>query len=332
MDVFILEPITQELAGNVIKQVHEAEGEDIKAHIMTYGGDILAGNAIASVLRDSKSHVTTNVVGVAASMGAVISQAGDNRLIAEDAHFNIHNGGQANVGRGTKEDHIEAAETLAKLDDVMIGHLGKSGLDRDTLKSIMKLDKLLSAEEAITLGFFDGTSTPIAATAELTKHTEMNKLSELMAQVDTAAIKMGLKEAVVEDDAKKELVAALVAEHQGAVDQVIEELPTDEEATGADILGSEMVPRAEFEMFKAEFMALIQPLLGAVETLPTPEQTTEVVEEVTTAKIDAVLKAIKSKTTLPVAEQNFEQPQEDAKEDWAVYDARKKEIKDNNKR
>ena len=129
MDVFILEPITQKLAGDVIKQVHGAKGEDINAHIMTLGGDILAGNAIASVLRNSDSHVTTNVVGVAASMGAVISQAGDKRLIAEDAHFNIHNGAQGNVGRGTKEEHLEAAETLSKLDDVMVTAFKKSGLE-----------------------------------------------------------------------------------------------------------------------------------------------------------------------------------------------------------
>ena len=329
MDVFILEPITQSLASDVIKQVHEAKGEDINAHIMTLGGDILAGNAIASVLRNSDSHVTTNVVGVAASMGAVISQAGDKRLIAEDAHFNIHNGAQGNVGRGTKEEHLEAAKTLAKLDDVMVEAFSKSGLKDTEIRSIMKLDKLLNANEAITLGFFDETTKPIAATAELTKYEEMTKLSEFMAKVDTAAIKLGLKE--TDDDAKKALVDTLTAELEGAVEQVIEEVIPEAE-TGADILSSEMVPREEFEMFKAEVLALIQPLLGAVETLPTPEQTTEVVEEVTTAKLDNLLRAIKSKTVLPVAKQNFEQPEEKTPEDWSVYDARKKEIKENNKR
>ena len=168
MDVFILEPITQTLAASVIKQVHEAKGEDINAHIMTLGGDVPAGNAISAVLRNSKSHVTTNVVGIAASMGAVISQAGDKRLIAEDAHFNIHNSAQGNVGRGTKEEHSEAVETLEKLDNVMVASLSKSGLDDKSLRDIMKLDTLLSSDEAIGLGFFDGTSKPIEATAELT--------------------------------------------------------------------------------------------------------------------------------------------------------------------
>jgi len=330
MDIFILEPITQELAGDVIKQVHGAKGEAINAHIMTMGGDILAGNAIASVLRNSTSHVTTNVVGIAASMGAVISQAGDTRLIAEDAHFNIHHGSQANVGRGTKDEHLGAIDTLTKLDAVMLNSFKKTGLSEDELNSIMKLDKLLSAEEAVTLGFFDGTTKPIEAVAELTKHKEMGKLSELMAKVDTAAIKMGLRK--TDDDAKKALVATLEKELKAQTDQVIEEVVIDEGATGADILGSEMVPRAEFEMFKAEILALIQPLLGAVEELPTPDETQVIVEETTTAKLDNMLKAIKSKTTLPVAEQHFEQPVEVEKEDWSVYNARKKEIKEKTNR
>ena len=329
MDVFILEPITQELAGDVIRQVHGAKGEPITAHIMTMGGDMLAGNAISSVLRNSSSKVTTNVVGVAASMGAVISQAGDKRLIAPDASFNIHNGAMGNVGRGTKEEHVEAAETLGKLDESMIGAFAKTGLSRDDISTIMKADKLLTADEAITLGFFDGLSKPIQAVAELNLNKDMSVVSELLAKADVAAIKLGIKS--TDDDKKNKLVAALEAEIKAQVEEQIMEVAETAE-TGADILGSEMVPREEFELFKAEVLALIEPLLGAVETLPTPEETTEVVEEVTTAKLDNLLRAIKSKTTAPVGKQTFEQPEQKQKEDWSVYEAKKAKIKENNKR
>ena len=109
--------------------------------------------------------------------------------------------------------------------------------------------------------------------------------------------------------------------------QVIETAAVEAE-TGADILGSEMVPREEFEMFKAEIMALIQPLLGAVEELPSPDETAVIVDETTTAKLDDLLRAIKSKTIAPAAKQNFEQPEDKAPMDWEVYDNRKKEIKE----
>ena len=85
-------------------------------------------------------------------------------------------------------------------------------------------------------------------------------------------------------------------------------------------------------MFKAEVLALIEPLLGLVETLPTPEETAVVVEETTTAKLDSLLMAIKSKTVAPAAKQTFEQPDQKQPEDWSVYQAKKEEIKENNKR
>ena len=105
MNIFILEPITDTLAADVIKDVHKADGEDIDVHIMSFGGSVIAGNAISAALSNSKSKVTTNVIGVAASMGAVISQAGGERYIAPDANFNVHNAGLGSSGRGTKEEN-----------------------------------------------------------------------------------------------------------------------------------------------------------------------------------------------------------------------------------
>ena len=332
MDLFILEDINQKLAKDIIIDIDKAKGSPINAHIMSYGGDILSGNAIAAALRNSSSKVTTNVIGVAASAAAVISQAGDNRLISPDAVFNVHNTAKHHSSeRPTKEVLKDSIETLEKLDKTMITAFGKTGLSEDSLKILMKSDTLLSAEEAMMLGFFDGYSEPVAAIASLNlEHKEMSKLSELMAKVDVAAIKMGLRK--TDDDAKKALVATLEKELKAEAHQIIEEITPGDGATGAEILSADMVPRAEFEMFKAEILALIQPLLGAVEELPTPEETSHIVEETTTAKLDNMLKAIKSKTTLPVAEQHFEQPQEVEKEDWSVYNARKKEIKENNNR
>jgi ATP-dependent protease ClpP protease subunit len=330
MDLFILEDITQKLAKDVILDINKAKGESITAHIMTMGGDVLGGNAIAASLKNSPSHVTTNVIGVAASMGAVISQAGDHRLIAPDALFNVHNSAKHIVGRPTKEEHQDAIETLEKLDASMAKAFSRTGLSDDSLKTLLKSDTLLTAKEALTLGFFDGYSEPVEALAQLTVNIkEMSKLSELMGKVDLAAIKLGLKS--TDDEAKKALVTALEAELKGEAEkQVIEKAAGAE--TGAEILGSEMVPRSEFEMFKAEIMALLGPMLGAVETLPTPEETATVVEETTEAKLDNLLRSIKSKTVAPDAKQTFEQPAEKEKENWDVYDARKAEIKENNKR
>lgn len=326
MNIYLLETITQKLASSIIKEVDNANGEAIIVHIMSIGGDVLGGNAIASVLRNSTSHVTTNVIGIAASMAAVISQAGDKRLIAPDANFNIHNAASERVlGRGTKEEHLEVVELLKKLDFTMLKAFNKTGLTDTELETIMESDKLISAQEAVKLGFFDGYSEPIKAVAKLNKHiNEMSVISELLNKADIAAIKLGLK--TTDDEAKKKLVAALELEIKGLAEK--QALEKKEKAdTGAEILTSEMVSREEFELFKAEILALIEPLLGAVSELPTPEKTETIVEEKTEAKLNSLLTALKSKTTIPAGKQTFEQPAEE-KEDWKEYDAKKKEIKE----
>lgn len=329
MDLFILEPITQSLAKEVVLDVHKAKASDeINVHIMSLGGDMLAGNAITAALKNSPAKVTTNVVGVAASMAAVISQAGDKRYIAEDANFNIHNGAIGNVGRGTKEEHRDAADTLEKMDNTMIKAFAKTGMNPDELHDLMKEDKLLSSEEALALGFFDGLSKPVEAVAHFNKQLNMSKLKELMGQVNTAAIKMGIRENTPEqEDAVAALETKLKAEVEEVQEQVIEEAETP-----AEVLGSEMVPREEFEMFKAEVLALIQPLIGAVEEVPDTEETKEIVEETTTAKLTKLMEAIKSKTVAPNAKQVFEQEPVEDKPDWSVFEAKRNEIKEANKR
>lgn len=330
MDVFILEPITQELAKQVVIDVHKAKhGDEIKVHIMSMGGDMLAGNAIYAALVNSPARVTTNVIGIAASMAAVISQAGDVRLISSDASFNVHNGAIRNIGRGTKEDHHEAIQTLSSMDASMVKSFKKTGLTGPEIESLMRADRLITAEDAVKLGFFDAMSEPIRAVASFNKQLDnMSKLSELMEQVDIAAIKMGLKEPSEE---KKELVAALETELEGMVEETTEQV-LEQAETPAEVLGSEMVPREEFEMFKAEILALIQPLLGAVEEMPSEEATVEIVEEATTAKLTKLMEAIRSKTVAPNPRQVFEDAPEAVKEDWSVYEARKQEIANKNQR
>ena len=329
MDIFILEPITEKLAKDVILSVSEAKGKPITAHIMSLGGDMLSGNAIAATLKSSPSKVTTNVIGVAASMAAVISQAGDVRLIAPDANFNIHNGAMQGAGRGTKEDHQESIELLEKMDATMTKAFSKSNLHEEALKDLMKEDKLLSADEALAMGFFDGLSEPIGALANYNKQIhDMSKVSKLLAQAQIAAVGL-FKEEPTEE--QKEAVAELQAKIKAEVEEKEKE-DMEEKDSPEEILSANMVPRAEFDTAIAEILALIQPLLGAVEELPTPEETEEIVEKETVATLKRELKAIKSLTVAPEAKQSFEQPTEKQELDWGVYDARKKEIKEKNQR
>jgi len=78
--------------------------------------------------------------------------------------------------------------------------------------------------------------------------------------------------------------------------------------------------------------AFMTQVLEAIGTVPSEEQMGELVEEQTTAKLDNVLRAIKSKTTIPAAKQNFEQPAPVTGFDASIIDARVKKIKEKYKR
>ncbi len=343
MKVFILEDISPALAKGVITQLDTVtDSTPIEVVIFSQGGDVLSGNAIIRALRNTGSHITTNVIGLASSMAAIISQVGDVRLIAEDATFNIHNSAMAGEGRGTKENHLSAASTLEAMDNLMLNVMANNNLSANELKTLMEEDVLLSASEAVALGFFDKISKPVKAVAMLNKEVKsiknMNKLESIMNKVQISAIKLGIMKAELTDEEsarKAELKAmeSLTEEQQAELDALIAKdeavVPEalEHEETGAEVLTSDMVSREEFEAFKAEMLAFMEQVLAGINEVPSEEQMIEKVEEQTTAKLDNVLKAIKSKTTIPVASQNFEQPKPQAGFDMSIIDARVKDIK-----
>ncbi len=344
MKVFILEDISPALAKGIITQLDTVTDKSpIEVVIFSQGGDVLSGNAIISALRNTGSHIVTNVIGLASSMAAIISQVGDVRLIAEDATFNIHNAAMSSNGRPTKENHLAAASTLEAMDNLMLNVMANNKLSPGELRTLMEEDVLLSATEAVALGFFDKISQPVKAVALLNKEVKsfknMNKLESIMNKVQISAIKLGLMKAELTDEesarkAELQAMESLTEEQQAELDALIAkdeaEAPAEaigDEDTGADVLTSEMVTREEFEAFKAEMLAFMEQVLAGINEVPSEEVMASLVEAQTTAKLDNVLKAIKSKTTIPVAKQNFEQPKPQAGFDMSIIDARVKEIK-----
>ena len=86
------------MAERMIKGLHILEsvaerGEDPITIIMNNpGGDWYHGMAIYNAIKSCKNHITIKVYGMAMSMGAIILQAADERVFADDAEFMIHYG------------------------------------------------------------------------------------------------------------------------------------------------------------------------------------------------------------------------------------------------
>ena len=341
MKVFILEDISPALAKGVITQLESVQDkEPIEVVIFSQGGDVMSGNAIIRALKNTESHITTNVIGLAASMAAVISQIGDVRLIAEDASFNVHNSAMQTDGRGTKEEHSQAAGMLEAMDSLMLSTMSNDIISQDELATLMEEDVLLTAADAVALGFFDRIGQPVKAVAILNKSIkDMSKLDTIMSKISLQAVRLGLISAVLTDEeaarlAELEALETLTEDEAAELALLrakAEEPPAEEEAppaeSGAEILTSEMIPREEAEKRFSGIEQMLGNIQEALEIMPSEEAMQDMVETETTAKLDGVLRAVKSKTTIPSAKQNFAQPRPEKGFDMAVINARVKEIK-----
>jgi ATP-dependent protease ClpP protease subunit len=102
------------LASNVIKalsvldHLFVAEDKPITIQLNCVGGDYLHGMAIYDAICECKNHVTIKAYGNAHSMGSVIFQAGDERIISPNGRLMIH------YGKFGMEDHSKNVINWAK--------------------------------------------------------------------------------------------------------------------------------------------------------------------------------------------------------------------------
>jgi len=158
--VFLGGAIDDRLANLAIAQLLFLASEDEKAPITLYinspGGSVIAGLAILDTMRYIKPAVSTIVVGMAASMAAVLLAAGEKgkRLALPNAEVMIHQpwGGVDGQASDIKihADHILG--TRARLNSILAEVTGQ------LLKKIEKetdRDNFFSAEAAVKFGLVD---------------------------------------------------------------------------------------------------------------------------------------------------------------------------------
>lgn len=138
-------------------------GRESKAPIIfritSPGGNVIDGLALYDYLvglRRHDIHLTTVAVGMAASMGSILLQAGDNRLVGENCHVLIHK--VSSVAIGSLDELVDAVEFSKQLNRKLFQILAA----RSTMsvaqieKRAERRDWWLDAEETVKLGFADG--------------------------------------------------------------------------------------------------------------------------------------------------------------------------------
>lgn len=134
------------------------EAREFKVVICSPGGDVVAGVSLFDVIRTLSAdgvHVTTVADGITASMGAILTQAGDTRIIMPNASFMLH---EAAFFAGGKTSEVEdRADWVRMIEDRFAAIIAeRSTLSAKQLKNRWsRKDWWMLAEEALRHQFFD---------------------------------------------------------------------------------------------------------------------------------------------------------------------------------
>lgn len=160
--VFLGTAVTDEVANAVIAQLLFLEVDnpekDIHLYINSPGGSVSAGLAIYDMMQFVKCDVATYCMGMAASMGSLLLQAGatGKRYCLPNSRVMIHQPWvQGGIGGQVTDIEIQAKElvkTKEKLTRIYVKHTGK---DFDSLAKIMERDYYLTANESKDFGLID---------------------------------------------------------------------------------------------------------------------------------------------------------------------------------
>lgn len=134
--------------------------KSIQIWINSPGGDVLQGYSIFNAILKSKTPVDCYCVGAAASMAAIIFQAGRKRIMSDYAWLMFHN--------PSGSDNKEMINTMT--DSLITMVATKSGMDADQVRKIMARTTYIQSIEAVNLKLADSVEPSVSLnTKYLTK-------------------------------------------------------------------------------------------------------------------------------------------------------------------
>jgi ATP-dependent Clp endopeptidase proteolytic subunit ClpP len=135
-------------------------GEDFTIVFNSPGGSVVAGMALfdyLTYLRAEGHHITTVCEGMAASMGGILMQAGDKRVIGKESYLMIHEisaGASGKIGEIT--DVVKWYEIVCERVANIFIERSKGKCKRDQfVKGWKRQDWWLDSESALKYGFVD---------------------------------------------------------------------------------------------------------------------------------------------------------------------------------
>lgn len=130
------------------------EVKAIDLRINSEGGSVFDAAAIYNALKENSAEVRAHVDGMALSAASVVLQAGDRRIMAENAMVMIHDPWSMVVGDASQMR--KEADLLDSIKQTIVKvYTDRSGHDETAIERMMTDETWMSAEEALSLGFVD---------------------------------------------------------------------------------------------------------------------------------------------------------------------------------
>lgn len=129
----------------------EKQYDDITIKIHTYGGSVFDGNIMCNAIERSKANISIEVIGVAASMGAILTMSSKNVKIVENGFLMLH--APHSYTSGDAKTHESTAKLLRSMETQFLKKLSiRLNKPIDAVKKYIQGDNWLDAEEALKLG------------------------------------------------------------------------------------------------------------------------------------------------------------------------------------
>ena len=158
--IFVNGPVHDGMAQLIVAQLLFLESENPKKEISMYinspGGVVTAGLSIYDTMQYIRPKVSTLVVGQAASMGSVLSMAGEKgmRFALPNARIMVHQPSGGYQGQAT-DIMIHAQETQKlkdRLNQIYVKHTGQKF---EKVVEALERDNFMDAEQAKAWGLID---------------------------------------------------------------------------------------------------------------------------------------------------------------------------------
>lgn len=158
-ELFLTEEVNRKTATELIMQLMYLDRTDTEEPVTIYinspGGDVVSGLAVYDYISVMKAPVNTVCMGQAASMGAILFLAGEERSMFRNSEIMIHDPSFAGMDIGGKKP-LEIREKLDQLMDIreklteIISE--RTAMSKKQVYRRTQKDSYLNAEEALKCG------------------------------------------------------------------------------------------------------------------------------------------------------------------------------------